>query len=172
MLSERRALTLIAEAFGERYVPLTISVLMEEEGELAKEYEQRWKLKKLPDGCKSPSEIKQGKLFDKPGFNMRIRQETTEGKDPVYSMTLKFYEKSDEAEVTITKEMFDKLWPETIADQRMEKTRWRHGDWEIDEIRSPKERAGWIVAEIETAKKDKKIEPPAEWDVEKKFVYK
>ncbi len=149
--------------------PHVLSIMMEDEGELAKEFEQRWKLKTLPKGCKNPSHIKQGLLYEKPGFYMRIRKETKNDKS-IYTLTLKFFEKSDESEVEITQEMFEKLWPDVDKTKIMEKTRYRHGDWEIDDITAPENKIG-IVAEIETSKKNQKIEKPDDWDVEKKFEY-
>jgi len=141
-------------------VPLLYSSILEEvTGDVTKEYEQRFELKEVPNGVGKPSEIKQALLFDKPGFSLRIRREKSKGNDPEYSITCKFYKKSDEAETFITSEMFDKLWPETIKATRMEKTRYRYGDWVVDDIRSPKDKVG-VVAEIETETEDEDVELP------------
>lgn len=139
------------------------------EGETEKEFEQRWDLKSVPEKAHSPSEIQQGLLIEKDDCNLRVRKESKDGKD-FYTMTCKYYVKNDEAEVEITKEMFDRLWQEIPEASRMEKTRWRFGDWEIDDIRTPAKMKG-VRAELETAKKDQKIEVPKEFDVIQKVNY-
>lgn len=150
----------LVSMISEDLVPLAI-VAMEDEGEgdIKKEYEQRVKLKSLPDGIAEPSEIKQGLLFDKPGFSLRIRCETPEDGEPYYTMTCKFYKKSDEAEVEITPEMYERLWKETIPEKRMLKTRYNFGDWVVDDISEPESEKG-IVAEIETDEEDEEVEIP------------
>jgi CYTH domain-containing protein len=158
---EDLALELI-RSISEDLVPKFLAILEDED--IQKEYEQRFELKSIPKNVKGASEIKQGLLFDKPGCALRIREEKTKNKEIVYTLTCKFFKKSDEAEVEITKEMFDKLWPETISSKRMEKTRYRFGsDWVIDDIRTP-ESEKRIVAEIETGKKDQAVELPSEFE--------
>lgn len=155
-------------------VPQVLGLLLEDdkaEGGVEKEFEQRWKLRKVPEGAKNPSKIRQGLLFEKPGFYLRIREETPEGGESKYTMTCKFFKTNDEAEVDITSEMFGKLWPETEKGKQMIKTRYRIGPWEIDDIESPPEKAG-VVAELETDTKGEKVEPPENFDVVSKFEYK
>jgi CYTH domain-containing protein len=158
-MTEYQILTL-CKLLGFDVVPLAMAAVMEADGNVEKEYEKRWKLKELPKGVKEPSEIKQGKLIDKPGFSMRIREEK-KGSKATYTLTLKFYSKSDEAEMEISKEMFDKLWPEVLDEFKMEKTRYRLGRWEIDDIRTPAKMKG-IVAEIELKSEKEKVNMPDE----------
>lgn len=137
--------------------------------ETQKEYEQRWELKTLPDGLDDPSEIEQGFLFQKPSYNLRVRKEKPHGGEPVFTMTCKFLKKSDEAEVEITKEMFERLWQEVEPDTKMRKTRWRYeGGWVVDEVLEPAKKKG-IFAEMETETKDEEVDVPEKWDVVKKI---
>jgi hypothetical protein len=166
---EERIITVLSDIYP-RVVTEILAALTEEDthGETNKEYEQRYELKELPDGLTDGSEIKQGLLFDKPGFSLRIRQEKTPKGNIEYTLTCKAFQRSDEAEVEITKTMYDKLWPETLPSKRMEKTRYKHNKWVIDDIKTPKDQAG-IVAEIETDTPNSKITPPDEFDVVKKL---
>ena len=152
----------LVSLISEDLVPLALTLLEDDVPEVHKEYEKRYELKELPDGISSPSKIVQGLLFDKPGFTMRVRREISEDKVITYSLTCKFYKKSDEAEVEITREMFDKLWPETIDDKRMEKTRYKYKKWVVDDITKPEKK---IVAEIELSEEDDDIEIPKVFDV-------
>jgi CYTH domain-containing protein len=153
----------LVRSISEDLVPKFLTVIEDQE-DVQKEYEQRFKLKSIPKNVKNPAEIKQGLLFDKSGFSLRIREEQSKNKGTIYTLTCKFFKKSDEAETEITKEMFNKLWNETIPSKRMEKTRYCFGsDWVIDDIRTPKSEKG-VVAEIETAKNGQKIELPSEFE--------
>ena len=151
---------------SEDLIPRVMEVILEDEttGNVEKEYETRVDLDNLPDKMTDPSKIKQGLLFEKPGFSLRIRKETGEDEDPFYTMTCKFYRKSDEAEVEITKEMYDRLWPETISGTQMDKTRYKFGKWVVDDIRTPQSKKG-IVAELETETEDEEVDIPEQFEV-------
>lgn len=155
----------LVSMISEDLVPLALSVMEQDEPEpVQKEYEQRIDLKQVPDGANNPSKIRQGLLFDKPGFNLRIRKETKDGND-TYTLTCKFYKKSDESEVEITKDMFERLWPETLKPSRMNKTRYQYEDWVVDDIHEPASKNG-IVAEIETETQDQQVDIPDEFDLD------
>jgi CYTH domain-containing protein len=143
--------------------PKQIARLITEDGEVHKEYEKRIKLKSMPDGCHDMVKIKQGLLIDKPGVQLRVRELKDDG-NITYTMTCKFFKKSDESEVEITKDMFNKLWPEVVKGSEMEKDRWKYEDWVIDDISVPEDKKG-IVAEIETETETEDVDTPKEFQV-------
>lgn len=96
--------------------------------------------------------IQQGFISEAPNCDVRIRKR---GAD--YSLTAKFRPLNQEAEMEISKEMFETLWPTVIKPQN--KTRYDYKGWEIDVMED-----GSIVAEFEYTK-EKSVNLPTHWKI-------
>lgn len=132
--------------------------------ELAKEHERRWDLNSLPEGIGEPSVIKQGMIIEGKDGYARIREQ-----DGKYTMTAKNFQSHDEAEMEISKAIFDDLWSKVSKQQTKKRYKFNAGDdheWVIDEMED-----GKIVAECETDRKNGKIEVPEEFDVKAERKY-
>lgn len=139
-------------------------------GTVHKEKEIRVSLKSLPEECKDlkPTIINQGilreiKNGDYTSAYARVRMKKDPGKDPQYSLGVKNFDLNQEAETEISKEMFNKFYPDNVSKpQKKERFNLDNG-WIID-----KKNDGDIVAEYELKGKEKIPEPPEDWDVMKK----
>ena len=133
-------------------------------GQVHEERERRVKLSEIPTETEGvePSIIKQGVLRevskdDSVKAYARIRMKKDPGKEVKYSLGVKHFPLSQEAETEISKQMFDAFYPDNL-DKPQEKKRYTlKNGWEIDVIDD-----GGIVAEFEHAKGDK-VTVPKEW---------
>lgn len=110
--------------------------------DLGLEIEHRFPLKSLPSGAHDPEIIKQGMLSEVEGAYVRIREQNEK-----YSMTAKYFPKSQEAETEISKEMFYALWPQTFKKQV--KTRYKYNNNDSHEWIIDVKEDGSIIAEVE-----------------------
>lgn len=132
--------------------------------ELEKEHERRWDLNSLPEGLGEPSTIRQGMMCEGEDGYARIREQ-----DGKYTMTAKYFPSHDEAETEISKEIFETLWPHVEKKQTKKRYKYNAGDdheWVIDQMDD-----GSIVAEVETSRKNGKVEVPEEFDVKAERTY-
>lgn len=132
--------------------------------DVEKENERRFELNKLPEGIGKASTIKQGMICEYDDGYVRVREQ-----DGKYTMTAKYWPDNQESETEISKEMFEGIWSKVKRPQ--EKSRYTYQtkddhDWIIDEMED-----GKIVAEVETSRKNSKVEVPEELDVKKEIVY-
>jgi hypothetical protein len=133
-------------------------------GKVHKEIEDRYDLSSLPDDVKGiePIIIRQGILKEvKSGSNVvayaRIRSMQEPGKDPKYSLGVKFFPKSQESETEVSKEIFDAFYPDNLQ-RPQEKKRYKlAAGWVVDQIKG-----GEIVAEHEH-REGQKSELPDGW---------
>jgi CYTH domain-containing protein len=121
-----------------------------------REVEAHVELEELPPEAKDGSRILQGFIAevrkgDKPFCDVRIRNQ-----DGQCTLTAKFRPLHQEAEMKISKEMFDALWPDVEKVEK--KTRYRIDGWDVDELDD-----GRIFAEYEFKDGEKKIEVPEHW---------
>ena len=124
--------------------------------QVKREVEAHIELSELPPEAKDGSRIRQGFIAevrkgDKPFCDVRIRDQ--EGQ---YTLTAKFRPLNQEAEMKISKEIFDALWP--IVQKEEKKTRYVIDGWEVDELDD-----GRIFAEYEFEDKEKKVKIPEHW---------
>ena len=133
-------------------------------GQVHEERERRVELSELPaevEGLK-PTIIKQGVLREVgSGDNVkayaRVRMKKEPGEDPVYSLGVKHFGRSEEAETEISKQMFEAFYPDNLDKPQSKKRYELKSGWEIDEIDD-----GTIRAEFEYNKGDN-IVIPKEW---------
>jgi hypothetical protein len=121
-----------------------------------KEVECHIELAELPSELKDGSKISQGFISEvkkdgKPHCDVRIRNQ--EGK---YTLTAKYRPENQEAEMTISKEIFDALW--TTVTRKEIKTRYKTKGWEVDALDD-----GRIFAEYEFDENEKKVSVPEHW---------
>lgn len=119
------------------------------------EKELRVPLMELPQEVKdsgSGDQIQQGFISEAPNCDVRIRK-----RGDKYTMTSKFRPLHQEAEMEISKEMFDALWP--IVTRTQNKTRYDYNGWEVDVMED-----GSIVAEYEYDK-EKSVSLPTNWKI-------
>jgi len=133
-------------------------------GQVHEERERRVELSELPAEVKGmkPTIIKQGILRESgSGDNVkayaRIRMKQEPGKEPKYSLGVKHFSRSEEAETEISKAMFDAFYPDNLDKPQSKKRYTLKSGWEIDVIDD-----GTIRAEFEHEKGDKVV-VPKEW---------
>ena len=133
-------------------------------GQVHEERERRVELSELPEETKDvkPTIIKQGVLREVgSGDNVkayaRVRMKQEPGKDPVYSLGVKHFGRSEEAETEISKQMFDAFYPDNLDKPQSKKRYELKNGWEIDDIDD-----GTIRAEFEHDKGEK-VTIPKEW---------
>lgn len=141
-------------------------------GKVHREKEKRIVLGSIPEECKKvkPIIIKQGILREakKDGDVIsyaRVRMKKDPGKDPQYSLGVKNFKLSQEAETEISKQMFDSFYPDFL-DRPQEKKHYKLSNgWEVDIMEDK------IVAEYET-KPGETPKIPEGWDVIEEKSYK
>lgn len=138
-------------------------------GSVHKEREKRVELSELPEECKKvePILIKQCKLKDirnddKSIAYVRVRMKKEVDKDSQYSLGVKHLPLQQEAEVEISKDMFDCFYDN--SDNTQEKLRYcLSNGWDVDKILSKKDN-GRIFAEYEH-NKNENVKIPLAWKV-------
>jgi len=125
--------------------------------QVTRENEARVELAELPKEVREGSKIQQGFIAEvrkdeKPYCDVRIRD-----RDGKYTLTAKFRPLQQEAELEISKEMFDALWP--IVQRPVLKTRYDVDGWEID----VRDDDGRIFAEYEFDNGEKSVKMPEHW---------
>lgn len=131
------------------------SAAVEEEREI------RVQLTELPEEVKSSPEtvverIEQGFIAMAPGgTDVRIRKASIDGVES-YTMTAKHRPLYQEAEMEISKEIFESLWP--TVKKPMLKTRYKWQGWDVDALDS-----GEIWAEFELEEGQGQVKLPSAW---------
>jgi len=133
-------------------------------GEVHQEIERRIELSEVPEETQGikPIIIKQGVLRevgkgDDVKAYARVRMKQEPGEDPKYSLGVKHFSRSEEAETEISKAMFDAFYPDNLDKPQSKKRYTLKSGWEIDVIDD-----GTIRAEFEHEKGDKVV-VPKEW---------
>ena len=133
-------------------------------GQVHEERERRILLSELPEEVKGlkPTIIKQGVLResgkgDSITAYARVRMKQEPGKEPKYSLGVKHFSRSEEAETEISKAMFNAFYPDNLDKPQSKKRYTLKSGWEIDDIDD-----GTIRAEFEHEKGDKVV-IPKEW---------
>lgn len=138
---------------------------------LGEERELRVPLKSVPEDLHQRAEIhriSQGFLVK--GDNktdLRIRKDESLGPDgevleTSYTMTAKHRPMFQEAETSISKEIFDNLWGSTK--KRMVKNRYKVDGWDVDEL-TEGDSSGEVWAEYEYSEGTKSVEIPKGWEL-------
>jgi hypothetical protein len=127
--------------------------------EVGEEREVRARLSELPRECRSAEQL----LHIDQAFiaraneicDVRIRRCSEVGGDTIYSMTAKYRPAEQECETTITREVFEALWPNAESKQRKLRYVLQSG-WVVDDIKGE-----GIVAECEYEGTTKPVIPRA-----------
>ena len=130
-------------------------------GKVHEERERRIDLAEAPAEIKGiePIIIKQG-ILREVGTDgsvkayARVRMKQDPGKDPVYSLGVKHFPRSEEAETEISKAMYDAFYPDNLDKPQSKKRYVLKSGWEIDVMDD-----GSVRAEFEHKKGDKIIVP-------------
>ncbi len=132
---------------------------------VVQEKEIRIKLDNLPEELSGVEKvnISQGFISKTDNADVRIRAWTKGEEDTVYTLTAKYRPDFQEAEMEISKEMFEALAP--VATSMQTKHRFQWNGWDIDEIiKDDNGKEGEIWAEYEL-QGDNLPEIPASWGV-------
>lgn len=124
---------------------------------LHEENEERVELESLPEDKGRGKFITQGFLIKVKDCDVRIRKLELPNGDIEYTMTAKYRPDNQEAEVEISQEIFDTLFPNTSSKQQ--KMRYKIDGWDVDQFAD-----GHVVAEYEFGKNEKSTEIPEDWE--------
>jgi 2'-5' RNA ligase len=168
----KQAAMLLIEDLTESFIDGFLKQADSMSGKVHREKEKRIILNSIPEECKGlkPIIIKQGILREAKNNGevisyARIRMKKDPGKKPQYSLGVKNFKLSQEAETEISKQMFDSFYPDFL-DRPQEKERYKlPNGWEVDILEDK------IVAEYEQ-KKGERANIPESWDVKEEKNYK
>lgn len=168
----RQAMALFIQDMEDCFIEGFLKQADDMSGKVHREKEKRVVLNALPDECKGkkPIVIKQGILREAKDDGdvisyARVRMKKDPDKKPQYSLGVKNFKLSQEAETEITKQTFDSFYPDFL-DRPQEKKRYKlPNGWEVDVLEDK------IVAEYEQDKNEK-VKIPEHWDVKEEKNYK